>query len=65
MKKNTKLLIFSINQIIFGLVIIITKLIQYFDFTVGRFLELSFGFILIISDILSYFNLKSDKNCEK
>ena len=65
MKKNTKSLIFSITPIVSGLVILISQLIQYFDFTFGRFLQLSFSFLLIITGIMIYFQLKLDKKSEK
>ena len=61
MKKNTKSLIFSITPIVSGLVILISQLIQYFDFTFGRFFQLSFSFFLIIAGIMVYFQLKLDK----
>ena len=56
MKKNTKSLIFSITQIVSGLVILISQLIQYFDFTLYRFIQLSFSFLLIITGIMFFFN---------
>ena len=65
MKKNTKSLIFSITQIVSGLVILISQLIQYFDFTLYRFIQLSFSFLLIITGIMVFFQLKLDKKSEK